>query len=124
MTDATEEVLALEKRRCAATLAGDLAALAEVLADDYMHVTGTGSWMSKQGYLDWVAKLPRDHRRGELKVRLYGDVAVINGDLLNRLGAIGSERLVDTYVTQVARKQDGRWQFVSFHITPKQTIKE
>ena len=114
-----DDILALEGDRCKATAEGDLDALKNILADDYVHVTGNGAIMNKLGYLSWVKELPRSHQRTNLNVRLYGDTAVIYGDLLNRLQTRGGETVIETVVTQVAHRSDGKWRFVSFHITPK-----
>lgn len=58
--------------------------------------------------------------RGPLAVRVYGDVAVMSGNLLNRISCPAQpERVLDTFVTQVVRKVDGQWKFVSFQITQK-----
>ena len=116
------EVMEAEKRRCKATLEQDVNALRDILADDYIHVAGNGQWMGKQRYLDWVVELPRNHERGELTIRGYGDVAVITGELKNTLQMPDGDRSYLTYVTQVAHKLDGAWRFVSFHITPMQSV--
>jgi ketosteroid isomerase-like protein len=120
MADAVQNILDLERRRCAAIGAGDLAALADVLADDYIHVMGTGTIKDKASYIETIRNGPRTPERGDLRVRLYGDTAVVTGPLLNRIGAAGQPtRIIDTVVTQVAVKSGGRWRFVSFQITPK-----
>lgn len=114
------EVLELERRRCAAIGAGDLNALSDVLADDYIHVMGMGVIKDKASYIETIRNGPRTPERDNLHVRLYGDTAVIVGDLLNRIGAPGEPtRIIDTVVTQVAVRSAGRWRFVSFQITPK-----
>jgi ketosteroid isomerase-like protein len=114
-----DDVITLEARRCEATSRADLQALQEILADDYLHVTGNGSIMNKADYLAWVRQLPRSHQRGDLTVRIYGDTAVLVGGLLNRLQEKAGVRIIETVVTQVARKDGKQWRFVSFHITPK-----
>jgi ketosteroid isomerase-like protein len=114
-----DDVVALENLRCEATSAGDLNMLEQILADDYLHVTGNGTIMDKSGYLAWVKQLARSHQRGDLIVRFYGDTAVVIGDLLNRLQEKQGERVIEAVVTQVARREGERWRFVSFHITPK-----
>jgi undecaprenyl pyrophosphate synthase len=56
-------------------------------------------------------------------VRVYGDTAVMAGDILNRINTPGKEsRVIDAMVTQVAVKSGGRWRFVSFQITPKHPV--
>ena len=114
------EVLELERRRCVAIGTGDLSALSEVLTDDYIHVMGMGVIKDKASYIETIRNGPRTPERDNLRVRLYGDAAVIVGDLLNKIGAPGEPaRVIDTVVTQVAVRSAGRWRFVSFQITPK-----
>ncbi len=122
MADRTDDddVLALEELRCKATREGDLDALKRVLHDDYSHVTGSGSVMNRQQYLDWVGATPRRHERSELRVRRYGDSAVLLGRLTNHLTQPdGSTRVIEAMVTQTAIREDEAWRFVAFQITPK-----
>jgi ketosteroid isomerase-like protein len=124
MAEATSEVLDLEERRNAAVATGDLGELATTLAEDYLHVWGTGLKTDKAGYIAALQAGPRVHERKNLVVRVYGDTAIINGDLLNTISTPGQPvRVVDAYVTQIAiRQPDGKWLFVSWHITPKQAL--
>jgi hypothetical protein len=114
--------LKLEERRNSAVGVGDLESLSSTLAEDYIHVWGGGDKMDKAGYLAAIAAGPRTHVRDNLKVRLYGDSAVLTGDLLNTIRRPGEDvRVVDAFVTQVAVRQDGEWRFVTWHITPKRS---
>lgn len=124
MNDAAldREVLEAEEARCRATGEGDLPALKRILHEDYSHVTGGASVMSRQQYLDWASATPRRHERHGLRVKRYGDTAVIIGGLTNHLsGAGGGTRVIEATVTQVAVRQDGVWRFVAFQITPKRS---
>lgn len=113
---AVEEVLALEQARQAALAAGDLDALAELLADDLVHVHGNGTVHDKTMLLNHLKGTARAVERKRLKVRVYGDTAVITGDNINRLDQPdGDPRTITVFATQVAHKADGRWRFVSFH---------
>jgi ketosteroid isomerase-like protein len=124
MADEASEVLDLEERRNSAVAAGDLDELATTLSEDYLHVWGSGLKTDKAGYIEALRAGPRTHERKNLVVRVYGDAAIINGDLLNTISTPGEPvRVVDAYVTQIAiRQPDGRWLFVSWHITPKQAL--
>jgi hypothetical protein len=114
------EVLEAEQARCKATREGDLEALKRVLHVDYTHVTGGASVMNRQQYLDWVSATPRRHERHDLRVRRYGDTAVIVGGLTNHLTEPGGGiRVIEAMVTQVAFREDGAWRFVAFQITPR-----
>lgn len=121
MTDqsSANEVLAAEQERCRATREGDLESLGRLLDPAYTHVTGSGSTMTRDQYLAWVAETPRRHERRDLQIRVFGDSAVIVGPLTNHLSqADGSIRVIEAIVTQVAHRQDGAWRFDAFQITP------
>ena len=120
ITDDEKSILDLERRRCAAIGDSDLDALRDCLADDYLHVGGAGGVSTREDYLATIAKSPRAPERSGLKVRLYGDAAVLTGDLLNKIGAPGEPvKTVETFATQVAVRHSGKWRFVSFQLTQK-----
>lgn len=120
MENDRQAVLDLERRRCAAIGSGDLAALRDCLAEDYLHVGGAGATSTKDDYLRTIAQGPRAPDRANLQVRVYGDAAVLTGDLLNRIGAPGQDaKIVHTFATQVAIRHSGTWRFVSFQLTQK-----
>jgi ketosteroid isomerase-like protein len=120
VSDAADEVLELEARRCAAVAAGDLDGLADTLADDYLHVWGGGTTTGKVAYVAELKAGPRTHERSNLVVRVYGDAAVVTGDVLNTMSYPGRPvRVVRAFVTQVAVRSAGGWRFVSWQITPK-----
>jgi ketosteroid isomerase-like protein len=125
LTADQKAIEALEKRRATAIAEANFDALAGVLADDYLHIYGSGTSSDRAGYIDQVKKAPRVPTRGPLKIRVYGDTAVVTGSLLNRIKYPDRpEALLDTSVTQVARKINGEWKFVSFQITPKVTVNQ
>jgi len=115
-----DDVIALEERRADAIGTGDLESLADVLADDYLHVLAPGKVVDKAGYIEMIRNGPRRPVRSDLRVRLYGDAAVLTGDLENRIGA-GDDvrRVIPAFCTQVAVRSDGAWRFVSYILTRK-----
>ncbi|MGE3075463.1 MAG: nuclear transport factor 2 family protein [Dehalococcoidia bacterium] len=125
MSDAAREVLELESRRCAAVAAGDMPGLAETLSEDYLHVFGRGTTSGKEAYVAELTAGPRTHERENLEVRVYGDTAVLTGDIKNTMRYPGRPvQVVFAFVTQVAVKQDGKWRFVTWQITPKRAPAE
>ncbi len=113
-----EQIIALERRRCEAIAERAMPALDEILADDYVHVHGTGKVDNKAGFIANIMQRPRGVERGELTVRLYGEVAVVTGEQMNYLPAadgLTSARTVNL-VTQVLHHDGTRWRFVSFHL--------
>jgi len=116
----TAALVALELRRGEAIGSGDLGALAELLGDDYLHVLAPGKVVDKAQYIEMIRSGPRKPERGALHVRVYGDAAVITGELTNHIGAPGQVlRVIPAYCTQVAVKQAGTWRFVSYILTRK-----
>lgn len=114
-------LLELETRRQHALLAGDVAALAEMFDDSLVHIHAPGVTHTKAQMLEHVGtrRAYVNIERGELLVRVFGDIAILTGDITNRLrNPDGSERTVSGVVTQVARNVAGTWKFVSFQMTP------
>ncbi|MFF2329546.1 MULTISPECIES: YybH family protein [unclassified Streptomyces] len=116
------ELLALEERRRAALVAVDLPALEDMFDESLVHIHAPGLTHSKAQLLEHVATRQAylDSARGELRIRIVGDVAVMTGRLTNRLRSPeGGERVLGGVVTQVVRRcEDGAWRFLSFQMTP------
>lgn len=116
--DERAELLELERRRCAAISAGDIEALQALLGADYVHVHMTAAVDDRAGHLQGVAKRPRTTTRGDIQVRIYGELAVLTGELTNQM-LVGEEtREIRAYCHQVAVRRDGAWRFVSIQLTP------
>ncbi|UUT34777.1 YybH family protein [Microbacterium elymi] len=116
------ELLAVEERRRRALIDGDLAALDELFEDSLVHIHAPGLVHDKAHLLEHVAarRAYLDMWRGELNIRVSGDVAIVVGELTNRMRAPGGgERTLGGPVTQVLhRGDDGQWRYVSFQMTP------
>lgn len=116
------EILAVEERRQQALLDVDLETLADLYDDSLVHTHAPGLTHDKAQLLEHVgSRAPyKGATRGDLTIRLIGDVAIMTGRLVNRLGSPdGSERTVAGQVIQVLRRcEDGKWRFVSFQMTP------
>jgi ketosteroid isomerase-like protein len=116
------EVLAVEQRRQEALLAVDVDTLSDLYDDSIVHIHAPGLTHNKRQLLEHVATRQAylAMTRGELTVRIIGDVAVLTGRLINQLRSPnGPDRTVGGMVTQVLRRcDDGRWRFVNFQMTP------
>lgn len=125
-----DELEALEAARCEAIASGDIEALDAMLAEDYVHVYGGGLSSGKAEWMAHITDVPRAPERAELKVRVYGDAAVLTGKMINRIrpreGAGPAEQIGDripvkedvrAFATQVAVRTDGEWKFCSFQMT-------
>ncbi|QTX04426.1 YybH family protein [Agromyces archimandritae] len=117
-----DAVLAVEAERRRALLAADLDALDALFDDALVHIHAPGVRHDKAMLLEHVATRQAylDTERGELDIRVIGDVAIATGAIRNRLrNPDGTERTLTGVVTQVLRHgEDGRWRFVHFQMTP------
>ena len=103
-----------------AVVKGDVAFLDRVLHADYAHHRPSGIVENRAQYLD-NRKTRRVHFESlepdEMKVRVYGDTAVVTGRSTangkDQHGKVEDQR----YWTRVLVRRDGRWQFVNFHAT-------
>jgi ketosteroid isomerase-like protein len=114
------ELLDLESRRCGAISSGDLEALEYLLDDEMTHTHRNGRMQNKAEYLDGLSGNPRDTTREEVQVRLFGDVAVLTGPLVNTFPAKDGEspRVVRNQVLQVWVRRGDSWKEAAFASSP------
>jgi ketosteroid isomerase-like protein len=118
--DAEKQVAMLSKQHREAVVKGDTKALDSILADDWVGINPRGDVESKaqqaktlkDGSVDFEAIDPE-----EVKVRVYGDAAVVTGRYHVKLTSNGQK--IDDLVrtTEVFVKQGGKWRCVSTQVT-------
>jgi predicted GNAT superfamily acetyltransferase len=95
--------------------ARDAATLERILADDFVHPLPQGVFLSKAEHIDWFVKhLPRADRKTRLdqvRVRIYGDTAVVDGMVL--ASDESGKEIGRTVFTDVFVYREGRWQAVN-----------
>ena len=112
----------LENRRCNTVIDKHLYAMAAFFDDDLVYVHSTGVVQDKAAYLEYSRKGPtfKSIKRGDLVVRVYGDVAVMTGETTNAILPPNAPApiIVEGFVTQVWRNNGEKgWQMVSFQTT-------
>ena len=114
------EILDLERARNDAILHGDAAALDRMTSDDYTYITLRGELRTKADIVKGFASgaFKYDARQiSDLKVRVYGDTAVVTGKASQK----GSENQKDysgAYrFTRVYVREHGRWKTVALQAT-------
>jgi ketosteroid isomerase-like protein len=107
-------LIALEYERCRAISSSDLDALGQLLDEDLMHVHATGRAQNKVTYLASLAGNPRTTTRRDISVRVFGDIAVMTGVLINSFGDGSETRSSELYATQIWIQRDGRWRQLNF----------
>lgn len=114
------EVLAVEQRRFEAMKQADIQALDRMLADDVIYVHASGMMETKRQHLEalssgalrYLSIEPQD-----MKVRLYGDAAVVNGRAKMVVHAGGNDIPLDLRYTEVYVKQEGHWRLAAWQST-------
>jgi ketosteroid isomerase-like protein len=99
----------------------DAAALQRLYADEYMSVDQEGMTWNKQQdiQIDTTgASRLSTYKFEDLKVRIYGDVAVVTGRNRATGTVLGSAAKAQTRFTDVFVKRDGRWQCIQSQTTP------
>ena len=112
-----EELLRLEQERCRAISNRDWATLEGLIVDDYTHTHATGRIEDKATYLEGVKSRPRKTTRGALKVRVYGDSAIITGPMTNHLESSSGTTLMETVATETWVRHGGGWKLAAFQVT-------
>lgn len=116
-----EQLLKMERDRAAAVVKGDVAMMEGLTSEDYILINANGRLSDK-------ATTMRDIKTGvikltanevsDMKVRVYGDTAVVTGKSSAK-GTIGGRELKGPVMfTRVYVKKSGKWQSVSFQQTP------
>jgi ketosteroid isomerase-like protein len=117
---AAMKVKEFEKKLEAAVVAGDVAYVSSVLADDFVMVH-SDEWTSggnprvsdnKQSFLANVARknyLVRD--LDSVKVEMHGDIAITHGRVVGQEGK--QEKWFSLWYERVYAKRNGKWMYVS-----------
>lgn len=109
-------LLALEEERCERVNAHDIERFADLLAPDYVHVHATGQVDERERSIEGFRSIPRRMWRGDLHVRVSGDIGIIVGRQFNILQIPGKGPFeVTLRVSQVARRMPEGWRFIHFH---------
>lgn len=120
---AIDALLTAEHQRCAAIGDRDHDALQAVLAADLHYLHSTGDLEDRAHYIATsIAGTPRTVRRGELDVRIFGDIAVVLGDYEICIEADQhwpAGRSVAASGLQVWRAEDGCWRLWAHQGTAK-----
>jgi Domain of unknown function (DUF4440) len=121
MTDVASNELALrrlEQRRSDAMEQCDVAVLDEVFAADFQLVHGDGTLDDKRGAIEAALRIPRRVVvPRELSIRIFGETALLTGPMTLAVTIGGEEKTVRVFISQVARLERGRWQFVWSQVT-------
>jgi ketosteroid isomerase-like protein len=115
----TADLIELERRRGEALIGRDAATLEALMAADLVHIHSTGTVMNKAQLMDYVMTVLQflELERSELKVQVYGNVAVMTGRMRARMQRADKPEPVsaESWVTQVWVRQAHGWVQSHFH---------
>ena len=117
MSEAEDELRAIEQQRIAAFVAKDMETLRRLHADDFEMVNPGGQAVSKPEYLNGLGAGFIEYRLWEpesaIEVRVYGDGAVLRYRSHVEMAVQGEAQPRQSFwQTDVYEKRDGRWQAV------------
>jgi len=116
-----DQLKKMERDRAAAVVKGDVAAIEAQTSDDYILINANGQVSNKAETMNNIKtgniKLT-SNEVSDMKVRVYGDTAVVTGKSTAK-GTIGGRELKGPVMfTRVYVKKNGKWQSVAFQQTP------
>ncbi|MFZ4534648.1 MAG: nuclear transport factor 2 family protein [Alsobacter sp.] len=117
-----DPMLSLEAERFRMTAARDIAGVERVLDDELSYCHTTGRCETKAEYMANLRSGRTRYHKIEVlssRVRYYGDVAVLNGQISIDVEAGGqSVKGLKMSYTDVYRRKEGRWLMVAWHSSP------
>ncbi len=112
-TSSEDEARTMDNRRHQAILAADIAALETLLADDLIFIHSNGT-VDNQG--QFLAPLKSEDLRvkntvhEDVRVRVFGDVAIVTGKMTPTAVFKGEERTYTFLYSNVWVRRNDRWQ--------------
>src|SRR5215468_538442 len=120
VNSAEDEIKTLEEMRNQAVVHGDVAALDRMTSDDYTFITLRGELRTKSEILQGFrsGSFHYESRQiSDLKVRVYGNTAVVTGRSIQKGMENGKDYSGDYRFTRVYVKQNNDWLTVALQTT-------
>jgi ketosteroid isomerase-like protein len=114
--DVEKAIIQMEKDWTEAGIKKDVAALDRILADDWIAIDFEGNIVNKASVIADLksgASTNTSVDLGEMKVRVYGDTAIVIGSDTEKSTYKGKDSSGHYVWTDVFVKRNGRWQAVS-----------
>lgn len=115
-----DEIIALENQRIEAMTKIDTQALDRILADDLSYTHSTARVETKAEFIAALTSGRTKYEsieRGDVKVRQYGDTAVVTGHAKFHVNANGNVVKFQVRFTDVYAKRDDVWRMVAWQST-------
>jgi len=115
-----KEIRQLEMRRFELTVQKNIKELREILADDLTYTHSNGLLDGKEQLLESLNSgktLYQSIQSEEIKVRVLGETAIINGVAAMRVWSNGQTNDLHLRYTDVYAKRNGKWQLIAWQST-------
>lgn len=120
-----EQVLDADKRRYDAMIGQDFDILAEILDDELIYSHSKGTMDDKASFLAALQSGKFRFKLSEreaMPVRVYGDVAILNGRVRLTVDVGGTEHVAHNAFVTVWVLRTGRWRLVHWQATAVQDV--
>jgi hypothetical protein len=114
------QIRALELAHNEAIARGDVAAVRRMTSDDFTLITQRGFLIDREHMLSGLARgeFRNEYRQiSDLRIRLYGDSAVVTGLSLHTVQENGKESTDAYRYTRVYVRRSGQWLAVAWQVT-------
>lgn len=115
-----DEIIALENRRIEAMTKEDETTLNEILADDLIYTHSSGRVETKAEFIGNLASGRTKYvsfERDDVKIRQYGDTAVVTGFAKVHVTSNGRDLRFQVRFLDVYAKRNDTWQMVAWQST-------
>jgi hypothetical protein len=119
-TISMEEALKAEEDRYAAQMKGDVAAMQRLIGDDLVYIHSSTVQDTKASFIESIHSgnvKYRTMKRGDVKVRTYGCIAIVSGGANFGVTVKGEDRTLNLLFHAVYAKRAAGVQFVSWQAT-------
>jgi len=119
-TITVEEALKAEQDRHAAQMKGDVAAMQRLIGDDLVYIHSSTLQDTKASFIESIRSgnvKYRTMKRGDVKVRTYGCIAIVSGGASFEVTVKGEDRTLKLLFHAVYAKRTAGIQFVSWQAT-------
>ena len=120
ISEAEEGLLKVEKEFAQAIVSNNLEGIGRLVADDWIIIDSDGGIVDRTRFFEVIKSgaLTHDMMESEdLRVRVYGDSAVVTGLTRTKGKFMGQGFSTQERATDVFVKRDDRWQCVLTHLT-------
>lgn len=121
MNDHLKEFEAVENNFNQAIISNDVERISKCISNDWVLIDAQGGIISRESFIHVVEKGMLSHNtmtKEILRVKLYDNMAVVTGRGKNTGMFQGNPIEADEWITDLYRKENGKWICVLTHLTP------